>query len=189
MPRPWESVMTYVVLLRGINVGGRNKVRMADLRERLASVGFDGVQTYIQSGNVLLDSPLAPDQVRARFEDDLPATFDLDSDLVRVLVLPGSRFREVVAQAPDEFGSDPDTYRYDVAFLMDVPVADVMPHVTVNPDVDTAWPGDHAIYYRRLTAQASRSHLNRIVSSPVYGDLTIRNWNTTTRLAAMLDER
>lgn len=180
---------TYVALLRGINVGGRNKLPMAQLRTELTDLGLQDVQTYIQTGNVLFDSTLGAAEAAEAIRDRIHSSFDLTSELVRPLVLAAPHYREVVDQAPAGFGDDPDAHRYDVAFVMGMPVSEVMPQVSVNPEVDTTWPGNRAIYYRRVKAQASRSHLSRVVSSPVYANLTIRNWNTTTRLAAMLDDR
>ena len=176
----------YVALLRGINVGGRNKVPMAALREHLEA-DFANVRTYIQSGNVVLDSDLPADEVAAHIDTRLPSAFTLDSDLVRVLVLESGAYREVVAAAPEGFGDEPDRYRYDVIFYMGVTASEVEPYIVVNPEVDEALVGQRAVYHRRITAQATRSRLNRIIGSPVYSALTIRNWNTTLKLAAMLD--
>jgi len=178
---------TYVVLFRGINVGGRNKVPMAALREHLET-DFTNVRTYIQSGNVLLDSDLPADQVAARIDAGLPSAFALDSDLVRVLVLDEGAYREVVTGAPKGFGDDPDRHRHDVIFYMGVTASEVEPFIVVNPEVDEAFIGERAVYHRRVAALATRSRLNKIIGSPVYPSLTIRNWNTTVRLAAMLDE-
>jgi uncharacterized protein (DUF1697 family) len=178
--------MTYVVLFRGINVGGRNKIPMATLREHLAGE-FSRVRTYIQSGNVLLDSDLPPAEVAAHIDGGLRANFSLDSELVRV-VLGADAFREVLDAAPEGFGTQPDLFRYDVLFYMGVTADEVTPFIVVNPDVDQVTVGERAVYHRRLTAKATRSRLSKIIGSPVYSSLTIRNWNTTVRLAAMLDE-
>lgn len=177
----------YVVLFRGINVGGRNKIPMAALRDHLAA-DFANVRTYIQSGNVLLDSDLPPDEVAAHINGGLASAFTLDSDLVRVLVLGADAFREVVAEAPAGFGTEPDTYRHDVFFYMGVTAADVEPYVVTNPEVDEVFLGKRALYHRRVAALATRSRVNKIIGSPVYAGLTIRNWNTTMKLAALLDE-
>ena len=178
---------TYVVLFRGINVGGRNKVPMVALREHLEA-DFTNVRTYIQSGNVVLDSDLPADHDAAHIDAGLPSAFTLDSELVRVLVLDADAYREVVAAAPKGFGDEPDVYRYDVVFYMGVTASDVEPYIVVNPEVDEALVGERAVYHRRIAAQATRSRLNKIIGSPVYSALTIRNWNTTVKLAAMLDE-
>lgn len=67
--------MIYVALLRGINVGGKTKVSMAALRDVCTSVGCDDVVTYIQSGNVVLRSPLGADELRAALEAAIGAEF------------------------------------------------------------------------------------------------------------------
>jgi uncharacterized protein (DUF1697 family) len=61
--------------------------------------------------------------------------------------------------------------------------------VPTKPSVDAAHPGTGVLYFSRLTAKASQSRLSRIVSSPIYPSVTIRNWNTTTRLLSLMDER
>jgi uncharacterized protein (DUF1697 family) len=177
--------MRYVVLLRGINVGGRNKVPMAALKSVLADAYAD-VQTYIQSGNLLLDSDLTALDVAAAIETLLPTAFDLDSELIRVLVLDSGAYREVLEGAPSGFGADPETYRYDVGFYMGVTAAEVEPHIVVNPEVDDVLVGERAFYHRRVAALASRSRLNKIIGTPVYPSLTLRNWRTTTTLGEML---
>lgn len=182
-----DKMVRYVVLLRGINVGGRNKVPMATLRDHL-SRDFGNVRTYIQSGNVLLDSDLSAQQVAEHIERSMPTVFDLDSELIRVLVLEDAAYREVIDSAPPAFGSEPDTYRYDVGFYVGISAADVEPYIPVHPDVDVVAYGERAFYHRRLTALASRSRLSQIAGTPIYPSVTIRNWRTTTTLARMLDE-
>lgn len=179
--------MRYVVLFRGINVGGRNKIPMAELREHL-SADFTNVSTYIQSGNVILESDLSATKVAEHIDANLRSAFTIDSDLVRVLVLDKKAYGEVVSGAPKGFGSDADTYRYDVFFYMGVTAKQVEPHIVAHPEVDTVTVGKRATYHRRIAARASSSRVNKIISSPVYPGITIRNWNTTTKLAALLDE-
>ncbi len=60
--------MRYVLLLRGINVGGRNKIVMADLRQAVADLGYDNVETYINSGNLFFDSTKSRGDIVAGFK-------------------------------------------------------------------------------------------------------------------------
>ena len=179
--------MKYVVLFRGINVGGRNKVPMADLREHL-SADFANVRTYIQSGNVVLESDLSATKVAGQIDANLRSAFTIDSDLVRVLVLDPTSYGEVVADAPPGFGDDPDTYRYDVFFYMGVTDEEVEPYIVTNPEVDEVKVGRRATYHRRIAAKATKSRVNKIIGTPVYAGLTIRNWNTTKKLEALVQE-
>lgn len=178
----------YVVLLRGINVGGKNKLPMAELARALLDAGFADVQTYIQSGNVLLRSDLAPAAVTETIEGLLPRRFTLDSSLVRVLVLTREQLEAVVDTRPAGFGDQPETYHSDVIFLIGISAADAMRVFNPREGVDAVWAGDEVIYSQRLSAERTRSRLSAIVGTPAYQSMTIRNWNTTTRLLAMMRE-
>ena len=176
---------TCLALLRGINVGGRNVIRMADLRDCFETEGFRDVVTYIQSGNVIFRSPSSGlGTFTVRIEGMLAAAFDYKG---RVAVRSRKQMQEVVEGAPAGFGARPDAYRYDTLFLMPpLTPADAMKQVRTKPGVDQAWAGGGVLYFSRLIDKASRSHLGRIASMPVYQSMTIRNWNTTTRLLRMM---
>jgi uncharacterized protein (DUF1697 family) len=180
---------TYVVLIRGINVGGKNKVSMTSLRTCLEELGFSRVLTYIASGNVILESSKRPDAIQAQIEAALPKTFKLDSELIRVLVLTCKQLQAVIANKPNGFGEHPEKYHSDAIFLMGIAAAEAMPVFNPREGVDTVWPGDGVIYSQRLSAQRTKSRLNNIVGTPAYQSMTIRNWNTTTKLLTLLEER
>ena len=80
----------YLVLLRGINVGGKNKIPMADLKKCLENLGFSDISTYIASGNVLLNSDQDKQQIKTMIEQALPNCFHLDDEIVKVLVVSKS---------------------------------------------------------------------------------------------------
>jgi uncharacterized protein (DUF1697 family) len=92
-PHLGRVLTRYLVLLRGINVGGKNPVQMARLRELLEELGYKDVSTYIASGNALLNSDRSAAEIKARLEEALPRTFDLHSELVAVLVLTHAQLR------------------------------------------------------------------------------------------------
>src|SRR4051812_7199940 len=110
---------TYLVLLRGINVGLKNRLSMAELRICLEELGFANVKTYIASGNVLLQADKEPDELRDAIEAALPIAFP-DSEQVRVLVLTREQLQAVVDNKPAGFGEQPDTYYCDAIFLMGI---------------------------------------------------------------------
>jgi len=180
-------VTAYVVLLRGINVGGRNKVPMAPLRALLEELGYANVSTYIASGNVILSSDRPPAEVRHRIEEALPAAFRLDSELVAVLVLTRDQLRAVVTDKPPGFGEQPKTYHSDAIFLIGIDATTAIEAFDPRPGVDEVWPGDGVIYSQRLSAERTRSRLNKIMSSPAYKSMTIRNWATTQALLKLAD--
>ncbi|MCC6169659.1 MAG: DUF1697 domain-containing protein [Caldilineaceae bacterium] len=181
---------TYVILMRGINVGGKNKIAMAELKLCLVEQGFEDVVTYIQSGNAVLRSGLDAETVSATIENILPQRFKLDSSLIRVLALEHQTYKEIVAGAPEEFGKDHTNYRYDVLFLMGVSPSEAMKQIEARQGIDDVWQGDKAVYFRRPSLahpNAAKSGLARITQKPIYQAITIRNWNTTTKLLEILE--
>jgi uncharacterized protein (DUF1697 family) len=176
---------THLVLIRGINVGGRNKVPMAELRAALDAAGLGPVTTYIQSGNALVRSEDSPQQVADAVADVLRREFDVDTVVV---VLTAEDLLRAVAEAPDGFGADTDTYKHDVIFVDPaITPAEAFDAVDRREGVDEAWVGSVAVYIRRVSALVAKSYLSKVTQSPHYQHMTIRNWRTTTTLAGMLD--
>ena len=175
----------YVALLRGINVGGNNLIKMLDLRSSFGSMGFTDVETYIQSGNVVFSSKQANKAKLTKIiEKALSDAFSYES---RVVVISGAEMERVVAQAPKGFGTEAALYRYDVLFVREpLTTSEALVEVQVAPGVDTAHAGDHAIYFRRLVAKADQSTLAKLVQRASYKHITVRNWNTTMKLFGMI---
>jgi uncharacterized protein (DUF1697 family) len=176
----------YVALLRGINVGGRNKVAMADLRAAFEADGHRAVSTYIQSGNVLFTSHVP----RANLEDQLEAALERHLGVPLVVVVRShAQLRKVVEGAPPGFGQEPATYHSDAVFLKaPLTAAKAMEVVELREGVDQAWPGTGVVYFSRVSAERTKSKMSRIVGTPEYKLMTIRSWSTTTKLLALLDE-
>ena len=177
---------TYVILIRGINVGGKNKVRMADLRQCLEELGFAQVSTYIASGNVILESDQQPDAIKTQIEGLLPEKFTLDNKLIKVLVLTRRQFQAVIENKPKGFGDQPDQYHSDAIFLIDIDMDQAMPVFSPREGVDKIWAGEGVIYSQRLSAQRTKSRLSKIMAAPAYKSMTIRSWQTTTKLLELL---
>jgi uncharacterized protein (DUF1697 family) len=178
----------YLVLLRGINVGGKNKVPMAALRELLEGLGYSDVATYIASGNVILTSVRPAKEIKRQIEEALPQAFRLDSELISVLVLTRAQLRAIVDGKPKGFGERPELYHSDAIFLMGIDAAAAMEVFDPRPSVDRVWPGDGVIYSQRLSAERTRSRLNKAISTPLYKSMTIRSWSTTVALLERMDE-
>jgi uncharacterized protein (DUF1697 family) len=178
---------SYVALLRGINVGGKNLIKMPALKACFEANAFEDVVTYIQSGNVLFASPeTRAAELTRRIEAMLAETFDYEATVV---VRNRKQMGAIVGRAPAGFGAEPTRYRYDVIFLKEPLTAKVaMKSVPTTPGVDEAHVGTGVLYFSRLIAKASQSRLNKIISTPIYPSVTIRNWNTTTKLRSMMDQ-
>jgi len=176
--------MVYVALLRGINVGGNNIVKMTALRDAFEALGFTAVATYIQSGNVVFTARSGDKAaLTKKIESALAKTFAYDS---KVVIVSAKELAAVVDEAPRGFGKDPARYRYDVLFVK--PPLDpraALSEVPTAPGVDEVHAGTHALYFRRVIAEATKSRLSKLVQKPIYKSLTIRNWNTTMKLLEM----
>ena len=176
----------YLVLLRGINVGGKNIIKMADLKASFEEMGFSNVVTYIQSGNVLVQSEEKDKAVLiAKIEKGLSKRFNFEAKMV---VIAQKELTGIVKSAPEGFGEEEKKFRYDVIFLKEpLTPKEAMQSVKVREGVDTAHAGKQALYFSRLISRASQSYLTKIIGMPVYQNMTIRNWNTTTKLLALME--
>ena len=177
---------TYVVLLRGINVGRYRRIAMSDLRAVLVGLGYGDVRTHLQSGNVVLESGKSPEQLRRTIEKALADEFEVD---VEIFVRTRDELADVIARDPlGDVADDPS--RYLVSFLSAEPdparvreaaAADVgQERFAVSGRELFAWhPGGvHA------------SKLARVVTERRLGvTATARNWTTLTKLLALADER
>lgn len=174
----------YIALLRGINVGGNNIIKMADLKACFESMGFGGVITYIQSGNVLFDSEDADmGQLTTTIEQKLSEQFSYAS---RIVLIPQLKLHKIIQSAPEGFGTLPDEYRYDVIFLKPPLTAEeTLLKIKTKEGVDFVSAGNGVLYFSRLSSESSQSQMNKMMGTAIYKEMTIRNWNTTTKLAVL----
>jgi uncharacterized protein (DUF1697 family) len=174
----------YVALLRGINVGGKNLIKMPALKACLEAQGLRDVVTYIQSGNVVFQSGEPRQKLTRLVEGALGAAFNYQATVV---LRSRKQLQDIVEGAPRGFGANPTKHRYDVIFLKEpLSAAVAMKSVRTKEGVDEAHAGVGALYFSRLISKASQSLLSRILAQPVYKSMTIRNWNTTTALLRMM---
>jgi len=178
--------MRFVALLRGINVGGKNVIKMAELKACFESIGLSDVTTFIQSGNVFFGTDeRSIAKMTEKVEEGLSKCFDYNS---RVVIVSHEQLKNAVKHAPSGFGRKPAKYRYDVVFLRKpLSPAEAMKSVTAKDGIDEAFAGTDVLYFSKLIKKASQSRLPRLIAKPVYQDMTIRNWKTTTKLLALMD--
>jgi uncharacterized protein (DUF1697 family) len=177
-----RSTQRHVALLRGINVGGNNRIVMKELAECFRTGGYAEVSTYINSGNVLFSSVQRPEP--EVLEALIAERFNLP---IPVLVRSHDEMAEVVAQAPPEL-DDPEL-RPDVWFLRPgLSPADALAGMPEpHPEVDRLWTGPGVLYTTRVAALATKSRVGKVVGTKLYKEMSIRNGNTTRKLLALLD--
>ena len=174
-----------IVLLRGVNLGSRNRVAMPKLREVLTEAGFKDVETYLQSGNVVLTSKATPKRLAHKCERLIADQFGLDVDVV---VRTHDELAEIVRRNPlEKVAKDPK--RYQVSFLAAEPdpgevsrlvAAAVAPEKLVHIGRELyAWHPNGV----------GRSKLAALLTRPGVGvTATARNWTTVTKLLEMAGE-
>lgn len=174
----------YIALLRGINVGGKNVIKMTDLKSCFETMGFENVVTFIQSGNVVFDSKETDlDKLCLKIEKNLSSTFNYVSKIVLIIQ---DTLKQIVANAPDGFGSDSENYRYDFFFLKPpLDAAETLLKIKKKEGVDFVFAGNGVLYFSRLSEKSSQSEMTKIIGTPIYKEMTIRNWNTTTKLCTL----
>jgi uncharacterized protein (DUF1697 family) len=174
-------VARYIVLLRGINLGSRNRIAMPELRAALETEGFDDVRTYLQSGNVVLSSRANPSETVRRV---IAGEFGLD---IAVVSRTRADLAKVVAHNPlAKIAKSPK--RYQVSFCDAKPARNA-----VRLLEDTAAPGEHVVVHgREIYAwhpdTIARSKLWALLAGPKLGvTATARNWTTVEQLLALAD--
>jgi uncharacterized protein (DUF1697 family) len=173
------GVSTQIVLLRGINIGPRNRVPMARLREALEEAGFAEVRTHLQSGNVVLESQTKPEQTARKCERVIEEEFGLEIDVV---VRTPTELGRVVKRNPlGKVARDPK--RYQVSFL-----AGPLPAAGKRKLEEALQEPEELVFSRR---EIFAWHPNGVARSKLWAALagrglgvtaTARNWTTVTKL-------
>lgn len=177
--------MKYVALVRAINVGGRNLMRMSDVRACLEERKFQRVSTYIQSGNILFDSDIASvSTITAALEKAFSETFDHSAG---VFLRSQRQMQKIVADAPKAWKNG-TTLRRNVAFLRKpLTASKAVAAIEAKPGVDSLKAGDDVVYMSTVMTRIKQSAFPNIVGKPVYRDMTIRNYSTCQKILALMD--
>jgi len=178
---------THVALLRGINVGGRNKIPMADLRDLLVALGFADAKSLLQSGNLVFRSDRRTGaKLEQLLEAETKKRFDLSIDF---LVRSAVEWEMVVSRNPFPDAAEHDPSHLLVMFLKTTPAAkdvQALQAAIVGPEVVHA-DGNHL--YAVYPAGIGDSKLtNTLIERKLGARGTGRNWNTILKLAAMTRE-
>jgi len=176
----------FVALLRGINVGGRNPIRMPDLVACFRDAGYQDVSTFLQSGNV----PFSADhQTGPTLEAEVEAMLERRFGTPLLVVI---RSRDELAQtidaAPADHGSP--KLRSDTFFLKHPLTAEeaLAELPELREGVDSVAPGPGAIYFSRVAARATKTRIQLFMAMPIFQQMTVRTWRTSIRLLEKLDE-
>jgi uncharacterized protein (DUF1697 family) len=175
----------HIVLLRGINVGGHQRIAMADLRKLLTRLGYDDARTHLQSGNVVLTSDASAAEVRRTIERGLASDLNVD---VEVFIRSRKQIADVVASNPLADVAD-NPSRHHVLFLSGTPSAGAL-REAAKADIG----GERfAVIGREIYAWypdgLQNAKLVKLLSEKRLGvSATARNWNTVLKLLELADD-
>ncbi|RAU97933.1 DUF1697 domain-containing protein [Paenibacillus sp. YN15] len=193
--------MIYVALLRGINVGGNNKVDMKRLKAAFEQAGMRQVVTYINSGNIVFSwdaeeaasgRSLSGEQeqelkrkLAGILEEAILREFNLP---IRVVIRSLKDIREVIRHLPEAWTND-DTMRSDVLFLWaEADAPEVLDELKFKPEIDRVLYAPGAVLWSVDRANATRSGMQKLIGTKLYGLMTVRNVNTTRKIHQLMEE-
>jgi uncharacterized protein (DUF1697 family) len=174
---------TWVALLRGINLGARNKVSMAELRELFSDLGAEGVTTYVQSGNVVFRSPGARDELVRAIENEIRSRTGID---LTVVLRTKEQLARLVAGNP--FAQEPDPTKLHVTFLAALPDrtrVEALAEKRFEPDEFRVT--QDAVYLHCPNGYGRSKLSNAFFEKHLAVAATTRNWRTVTTLAEPVD--
>jgi len=179
--------MKYVALLRAINVGGNNRIKMEQLWACFEVGGFQQVMTYIQSGNVIFESE---DENRERLtreiEESLSQTFNY---LARIVLRSYAEIQKVVEEAPDDWNTKTDL-RCNIAFIKEpVTAHEAWQEIVLKEGIDVVTVGHGVLYLSMRLSGLTTSALRKLVSKKISQDMTIRNYTTTQKLLTLMEQK
>ena len=176
--------MQWIALLRGINIGGQNKVDMKKLVSVAERKGFTNVSTYINSGNLFLASHEAAATIVQMLENAIETEFGLR---IKVLLRNKDNISKVAAAIPPTWENG-DKMKCDIMFLW--PKYDhknIMSHLAVKPGIDDVRYLDGALIWKVDRENVTRSGMMKLPGTDIYANMTVRNCNTVRKITERLN--
>lgn len=176
--------MTFVALLRGVNVGGNNMISMASLKADFEQAGFKDVASYINSGNLLFNTrETDPRKLERKIEAMLSTKYQLTSKVV-VRSLP--EMAKLVQSLPRTWNGDTD-WRYNVIFLRHtIDSETVLSSFAPKPDIEQVLYRPGTLLWCAKAADVTRTAMLKLSAHKLYQEMTVRNLNTTKKLYELM---
>ena len=172
--------MRYLALLRGINVGGNNKVEMSKLKEVFELLGYIDVITYINSGNIIFTSN------NEDFRSVEPALEKAFGFKIKAIFRNAKNIHTICKKIPAEWAND-TTQKTDVIFLWDeYDNKNSLKLIKTTPNVDTLLYLPGAIVWHVDRIHYHQSGMHKFIGTAIYKSMTARNINTVRKLAKSL---
>lgn len=177
--------MKYIAFLRGINVGGNNKVEMSKLKKMFEDTGYTNVRTYINSGNIIFESPeIDTKKLNSEIEKAIKAKFKFE---VKALIRTDKDLKKLCKLIPSTWKND-TKQKTDVLFLWDAfNKKSTLDTLLPKPGVDNVKYIPGAIVWNIQRRNYNKSALHKIVGTALYKNTTIRNINTVRKLNQLME--
>lgn len=178
--------MIFVALLRGINVGGKNKISMKLLKQTFERAGMNDVVTYINSGNIIFShKDLSKAELSYLLEEAILDDFELQ---IKVVVLNRDEITKIVNAIPASWKNDKDM-RSDILFLWDeINNKAVLEKLVIKPAIDSVKYVPGAILWSVDKENITKSGKSKIIGSDIYKKITVRNVNTVRKIYALMHD-
>lgn len=176
--------MIYIALLRGINVGGNNKIDMKTLKQVFEQAGMESVKTYINSGNILFKSENpSKEELSAILEDAIYKHFALS---IKVLIYNAEEFKAIAKALPEDWLNDKER-KSDALFLWEeVNEEKVLDQLFLKSEIDRVIYVPGAVLWSVDRDKVTKSGMVKIIGTEVYRKVTIRNVNTVRKLVNLI---
>ncbi|HEV2477398.1 MAG TPA: DUF1697 domain-containing protein, partial [Candidatus Dormibacteraeota bacterium] len=162
------------------NVGGKGIVSMAAIKEALVALGLADVRTYINSGNVIFSTRASSTpRLTARIEKALEQHTSM---AIKVLVMDHAALKKLVDAIPRNWIDDKTMRTYVLLLWKELDDRGILERLPIMPGVDELRYTAGAVIWRVDRKDVTRSHMNRIVGTPLYKKITIRSANTMRKL-------
>lgn len=172
---------TFVALLRGINVGGHKRMKMADLKHTLENLGMIRVRTYIQSGNSVFKSEENKDVLRRKIEQEIKAVFGFD---VPVILRTADEFEKVIENCPFH-----NQLSLSVGFFAEEPSREAIDGLlSSNIGNDKVYINSMEVYVIYQEDISKTLLTTNFLENKLKTHITVRNWNTVKKLSSMAKE-
>jgi len=177
-------VKKYIILLRGINVGGINTISMKELKELLEKNGFRDVLSYINSGNIIFSSEISDTELLKRNCEAL--LFERFNMNLPVMILSADDLTEALNHAPEWWNRDQESKHNAIFVIPPASVHEIFQEVgEIKPEYEKVGCFGRVIFWSAPLKTFSRTRLSKVVGSSVYNSITIRNVNTAKKLAEL----
>ena len=173
----------YIALLRGVNVGGNNIISMSQLKEAFAEHGFTDVSSYINSGNILFSSEKT-DEAALKAECELLINHKFNLEII-VSIISSADINAAIKHAPEWWGDDKDVKHNAIFVIPPATPEALIEQVGVASEYEKLYHYGQVIFWSAPIKTYSKTRWSKIVGTPAYKSVTIRNANSARKLAAL----